>query len=182
MMGERAFQNRPDPRVAFASLPSNTLETFLRGDSTANIRIQSTDALPGDNRSSVKQTEWTYGLMMHMSSSLGVNCTYCHNTRSMGEWNTSPPTRTTAWYGIRMVRDLNLTYVEPLAQILPPNRMGPNGDSPKLNCATCHNAAYKPLLGVSMLKDYLVLAEAKPQPQKTPPPEDAVPEQAPATK
>ena len=41
-------------------------------------------AQPGEaaNRSSLKQTEHTYGLMMHMSDSLGVNCTYCHNTRS----------------------------------------------------------------------------------------------------
>lgn len=169
MMGERAFQNRPDPRTAYASLPSNTFETFLRGDSTANIRVQSTQALPGENRSSLKQTEWTYGLMMHMSSSLGVNCTYCHNSRSMGVWESSPPARSTAWYGIRMVRDLNHAYVEPLATTLPANRMGPLGDSPKVNCATCHNAAYKPLLGVSMLKDYVALAEAKPQPAKTAP-------------
>ena len=176
MMGERAFQNRPDPRVGYASLPSNTFETFLAGDATANIRVQSTQALPGDNRSSIKQAEWTFGLMTHMSTSLGVNCTYCHNSRSWGSWETSPPTRTTAWYGIRMVRDLNLAYVEPLAQTLPANRMGPHGDSPKLNCATCHNAAYKPLLGVSMLKDYLVLAQAKVQPSKTTP---ALPEPAP---
>jgi len=35
--------------------------------------------LPSGNRSSIKQTEWTYSLMIHMSESLGVNCTYCHN-------------------------------------------------------------------------------------------------------
>ena len=35
-------------------------------------------AADGD-RQSIKQTEWTYGLMMHFSQSLGVNCTFCHN-------------------------------------------------------------------------------------------------------
>jgi cytochrome c peroxidase len=106
--------------------------------------------------------------MIHFSNSLGVNCTYCHNTRSMGEWSTSPSTRAQAWYGIRMVRNLNKEYLEPLADTLPPNRHGAEmGDGPKLNCATCHNGAYKPLLGVSMLGDYQALAMAMPQPAKT---------------
>ena len=33
-------------------------------------------------------------------------------------------------------------------------RLGPHGDPLKVNCATCHQGAYKPLLGVSMLRDY----------------------------
>ena len=53
--------------------------------------------------------------MMHMSQSLGVNCTYCHNTRSFASWDASTPQRATAWYGIRMVRDLNNDYLDPLA-------------------------------------------------------------------
>jgi photosynthetic reaction center cytochrome c subunit len=182
-MGELAYQNRPDPKVAYASLPTNTFETFLRGDSTnANIRVISTDPLPAgaNNRASVKQTEWTYGLMMHMSGALGVNCTYCHNSRSMAEWSTSPPQRTTAWYGIRMVRDLNGGYVEPLQATFPKERLGPEGDAPKINCATCHKGAFKPLLGVSMLRDYAVLAEAKPQPAKSPVEPVPAPEGAPA--
>jgi hypothetical protein len=85
----------------------------------------------------------------------------------MGVWDTSPLTRTTAWYGIRMVRNLNKDFLEPLASSLPPERHGSLGDGPKLSCATCHQGAYKPLLGVSMLGDYMELAEAKPQPEKT---------------
>jgi photosynthetic reaction center cytochrome c subunit len=108
--------------------------------------------------------------MMHMSTALGVNCTYCHNTRAMGEWSLSPATRATAWYGIRMVRDLNKDYLEPLLGTLPPERLGKTGDVPKANCATCHQGAYKPLLGVSMLKDYAALARPMPQPEKTPEP------------
>jgi photosynthetic reaction center cytochrome c subunit len=168
MLGYKANQNAPAKSVGLTSLPTNVLRPFLAGDE--NIRIQSTEAIASPNRASIKQAEWTYGLMMHFSSALGVNCTHCHNTRSMGEWSTSPVTRAQAWYGIRMVRDLNKAYLEPLLANFPANRLGPTGDSPKVNCATCHQGAYKPLLGVSMLKDYMVLAEARPQPEKTPEP------------
>lgn len=180
MIGNNGTQNRPSAIVGQASLPSDSLETYLRGDATTNIRVISKSALPDEgNVATVKQTEQTYGLMMHMSTSLGVNCTYCHNSRSMAEWSTSPPTRSTAWYGIRMVRDLNKSYLEPLHDVFPANRLGPTGDAPKVNCTTCHQGAFKPLLGVSMLKDYQVLAQARTQPAKTPPPEPA-PEGAPA--
>jgi photosynthetic reaction center cytochrome c subunit len=170
-------QYGPSVMAGLTSLPGDALEPFLEGDT--NIRIQSTEAIGSDNRSSIKQTEWTYALMIHMSNALGVNCTYCHNTRSIGEWSTSPATRAQAWYGIRMVRDLNKAYLGPLASTFPPERHGALGDGPKANCATCHNGAYKPLLGASMLKDYDVLAEAKPQPPKTPAAMTAPPTPAP---
>ena len=92
--------------------------------------------------------------MMHMSQGLGVNCTYCHNSRSFSAWDQSSPQRTTAWYGIRMVRDLNTAYLDPLLPTYPHNRLGPLGDAPKANCTTCHQGVSKPLLGVNMLKDY----------------------------
>lgn len=179
MMADNGTQNRPGALVGQASLPGNPFETFLRGDATAsNIRVISKSALPDpSNPGTIKSTEHTYGLMMHMSTALGVNCTYCHNTRSMAEWSTSPATRTTAWYGIRMVRDLNGEYLEPLLPQYPANRLGATGDAPKANCQTCHQGAFKPLLGVSMLQDYLVLAAAKPQPAKTVP-TDSVPADA----
>ena len=72
-----------------------------------------------------------------------------------------------AWHGIRMVRELNTAFLEPLKSTFPAHRLGPLGDPPKVNCTTCHQGAYKPLLGVSMLKDYPELASAKPQPAKT---------------
>jgi len=175
-IGDRAGQNNPLAVVGYTSLPNDPFRPYLAGDE--NVRIQSTEPLVLQNRASIKQTEWTYGLMMNMSVALGVNCTHCHNTRSMGLWEVSPVARTQAWHGIRMVRDLNKAYLEPLGPLFPANRLGPLGDGPKLNCATCHNGAYRPLLGVSMLKDYVALAEPKPQPEKTvvPPPE---PEPAP---
>jgi photosynthetic reaction center cytochrome c subunit len=167
------YQGIPRPAIAsvaegpgLSSLPHGFLRPFLA--SNENIRIQSTESMGSTDRSSIKQAEWTYGLMMYISDSLGVNCTYCHNSRSFGVWDASPTTRDTAWFGIRMVRELNAEYLEPLAVTLPAERHGPMGDGPKVGCKTCHQGAYKPLLGASMLADYGVLAEAKPQPEKTP--------------
>jgi photosynthetic reaction center cytochrome c subunit len=153
MAGNKAGQNAPAESVALASLPNDPFTPFLDGQ-PANIRIQSLTALPEGNRSSIKQAEWTYGLMIHMSKSLGVNCTYCHNSRAFENWDESTPQRATAWYGIRMVRDANTSYLAPLASTLPADRKGPLGDVAKINCATCHQGVYKPLYGVSMLKDY----------------------------
>ncbi|HSP20060.1 MAG TPA: photosynthetic reaction center cytochrome PufC, partial [Myxococcaceae bacterium] len=171
--GNSAGQNHPNNAAGVSSLPVDPFRPYLVKDE--NIRVIAAVALPGTDRQSIKQTEWTYSLMMHMSSSLGVNCTYCHNSRSFGAWDASPPQRAVAWYGIRMVRDINKNYLEPLAGTFPENRLGPTGDVPKAHCGTCHAGAYKPLLGVSMLKDYPVLAEAKPQPPPRPPEQGSAP-------
>jgi photosynthetic reaction center cytochrome c subunit len=124
-------------------------------------------ALPTGNKNSIQDTEKVFGLMVHMSTSLGVNCAYCHNTRAMPEWSQSPPQRMTAWYGIRMVRDLNNNYMVPLTSVFPAHRLGPEGDVLKNNCATCHQGAYEPLYGVSMLKDYPFLT-GTPAPRAAP--------------
>jgi photosynthetic reaction center cytochrome c subunit len=160
MLGNKAGQNAPAPSVGLASLPNDPFTPFLEGDD--NIRVISTTALPAGNRSSIKQAEWTYGLMMHMSTSLGVNCTFCHNTRSFFNWQSSTPQRATAWYGIRMVRDINKGYIDGLTPVYAamPERFGPAGDLPKANCATCHQGAYKPLYGKSMIGDYPELAKS----------------------
>lgn len=114
-----------------------------------DLRVQSSVALTGesDNRSSIKQTEYAYSLMLDMSDALGVNCTYCHNTGRFGSWEESSPTRVTALRGLRMVRHLNMNYLVPLQPQWPPQRLGPMGDGPKLECATCHNEAYIPQYG-----------------------------------
>ena len=59
-----------------------------------------------------------------------------------------------AYYGIRMARDLNNAYLGSLDGVFPQNRLGPTGDVPKLNCATCHQGAYKPLYGADILHGY----------------------------
>jgi photosynthetic reaction center cytochrome c subunit len=142
----------PNQMAGFSSLAWDPLTPFL--EQSNNIRVQSTTALPTDNMSSMKQTEWTYSLMMMISKSLGVNCDYCHNTRALRDWSESTPARVTAWYGIRMVRDLNNNYLDPLKSVFPAARKGEMGDSPKVYCATCHQGIYKPLYGVSMLTTF----------------------------
>ena len=147
-----AGQNKPAAGVGLTSLPYDPFTRLLLDDQ--NIRVISNDALPDGNRSSIKQTEGTYALMMHMSQSLGVNCTYCHNSRSFAVWDLSTPKRTTAWYGIRLARDLNNNYLVPLKPSFPEHRLGVLGDVGKVNCATCHQGVFKPLYGESMAKDY----------------------------
>jgi photosynthetic reaction center cytochrome c subunit len=153
--GDHAGKNAPAPQIGLTSLPGDPFSTFL--DGTDDVRVISQTALPEGNRHSIKQTEWTYALMVHMSKSLGVNCTFCHNSRSFTSWDQSTPQRSIAWYGIRMVRDLNQAYLDPLATTLPDSRHGPSGDGPKVNCLTCHQGAYKPLYGNDMLKDFPAL-------------------------
>jgi len=148
-----AGKNHPASVAKYSALPLDPFTPFL--EQKNDIRVQSTTALRTDSRKSMKQTEWTYALMMSMSQSLGVNCDYCHNTRSFADWTNSTPQRVTAWYGIRMVRDLNDAFLDPLKPVFPEYRLGHAlGDSPKVNCATCHNGVYKPLFGISMAKNF----------------------------
>ncbi len=151
-MGAKAGQNAAAKSVGLTSLPNDPFSRYLLN--AEEIRVTGTTALPTGNRHSIKQAEGTFGLMTHLSQSLGVNCTYCHNSRAFNEWEGGPPQRSTAWYGIRMARDLNNDYLAPLASAYPPERLGPLGDAPKANCATCHQGAFKPLYGAGMLKDY----------------------------
>jgi photosynthetic reaction center cytochrome c subunit len=151
-LGNHAGQNTPAKAVGLTALPYDPLSTYLAQG--GEIRVSSTTALPAGNRISIQATEGTYGLMMHISGALGVNCTFCHNTRSFFDWDASTPQRVTAYHGIRMVRDLNATYVEPLAGQLPADHLGPQGDGPKVSCMTCHQGAPKPMYGANMIKDH----------------------------
>jgi photosynthetic reaction center cytochrome c subunit len=162
-----ARQNVASPRVAYASLPFDPLTAFLDRADTP-ISVVSSQALPADNDKGIKHAEWTYGLMMYMTDSLGVNCTYCHNSRSFYSWE--KPTRVKAWYAIRHVRSLNRDFIWPLNEILPVSRKGPLGDPKRIACETCHQGAYKPLYGAPMLKDYPGLQGPSPSaPVATPP-------------
>ncbi len=142
----------PTPLNGETALPYDPFTALLEGKGP--IRVAATQALPGAYGETIQDTERTYSLMIHMSESLGVNCTFCHNSRAFAQWPESNPARVTAWHGIQMVRDINTAYLDPLKSSWPANRLGPLGDGPKLNCATCHQGANKPLLGVSMAKDY----------------------------
>ena len=139
----------------FYSNQTDYLRHYLDRD---GARVVSRDVAPSNvNRSSVKQTEWTYALMISQSRSLGVNCTYCHNSRQFASWQQAPPARVTAYHGILMLRDVNQNYLSPLQPVYPAVRLGVQGDAPKAQCVTCHNGVYKPLYGAQMVKDYPAL-------------------------
>ncbi len=131
------------------------LRHYLDG---AGARVVTHQVAPTpENRSSVKQTEWTYALMISQSKALGVNCTFCHNSRQFASWEQAPPQRVTAFAGIQMLRDINTNYLAPLVSTYHPSRLGPMGDAPKAQCVTCHNGVYKPLYGFQMAKHYPAL-------------------------
>ena len=153
MVGWRNGQNRASPSVGLASLPEDPFTPYIDGDE--NIRVVGDTALPDDiPGESIQNTEWTYGLMIHMSESLGVNCTYCHNSRAFSVWNQSTPQRAISWYGLEMARSVNNEYVTPLSSVLPPHRLGPTGEGQKINCTTCHQGVNKPLYGAAMAEAY----------------------------
>jgi len=162
MAASRDGQNLAgQPIPAFSSLPYDPFTTLLNKPADV-IRVQATTALPGGTGSDIKATEKTYALMMHMSTALGQNCTFCHNTRAFSNWEQSRPQRVTAWHGIQMVRDVNSTYLGSLTDVFPANRKGPEGDVYKVDCATCHNGVNKPLYGFSMAKSYPELSVPNP--------------------
>ena len=157
-------QNHANMRLGSISMLDDPFSRYLTAE-PAPIRVIAKDALPiSDVRSnlSTQDTENTYSLMIHMSTSLGQNCTYCHNTRAFSDWEQSPPARMTAWHGLQMVPALNNAYLEPLGPVYPMSRMGPLGDAPKVNCTTCHQGLALPFYGVSMLDDYPVWREPGP--------------------
>jgi photosynthetic reaction center cytochrome c subunit len=165
--GWKYGQNTPVSANGYSSLPLDSLSSYLTND--GQVRIQGDHALPtlpkgpSGTGASIANTEWNYSLMMHMSNSLGVNCTFCHNSRAFSNWQESTPQRVTAWHGLRMVRDVNNNYMTPLESVFPDYRKGAAmGDVAKVGCSTCHQGASKPLLGVSMLAEYPELKKIGP--------------------
>lgn len=158
----RQGQNMPTANTAYASLPGNFAARYLARQADADkIKVSSATLYPTSaNTLSTMEAEPTYSLMNHMSKSLGVNCTFCHNTQAFREWKLSTPQRATAWHGIRMVGDVNETYITPLQSVFPANRLGTEGDPFKVNCTTCHQGKNKPMGGAQMAKDYPALQSA----------------------
>lgn len=159
--GNKRGGNTPSKSVAYASLAYDPFTDYLAGKETIRVGGK---AFPTAYSASIQRTEKTYGLMMHFSNGLGVNCSYCHNSNNFAKWEDSRPQRVNAWYGIRMVRDTNNNYISALGDVWPANgkgiygnRRGPHGDPLKVNCATCHQGVNKPLGGYKMLKDYPAL-------------------------
>ncbi len=157
---KRNNQNLGVEVTGYSSLPYDALQQYLTKDDV-EIRVAAVDPLPfaGEEGISIQKTESTYSMMMHMSQGLGVNCTYCHNSRAFGDWEQSSPRRMTAWHGIEMVQNLNEEYLIPLQSELPENRLGEKGDAPKAMCTTCHQGIPKPLYGANALEDHPELGQ-----------------------
>ena len=160
LMGNKRGQNTPSGTTAFASLPGNIFEPYLLNAS--NVRVQSPNEYGPGAAVPIQNAEFTYSFMNHFSKSLGVNCTYCHNSNNFASWDNASPQRALAWYAIRMSRDINKNYIQPLKPVFPASGLGPMGDPWKVNCATCHQGANKPLNGVSMLPDHPSMAGPRP--------------------
>jgi photosynthetic reaction center cytochrome c subunit len=152
LLAHRSAWPLPTPSASRSSLPVEALNDFLLDEN--NVNVVTPVALPTGSTRSIVNARSTYALMTVMSESLGVNCTFCHNTQAFYNWSLSPPPRATAWYGIRMARDLNKSYLTPLSVLLPANRHGPAGDGPKVYCATCHLGASRPMNGAKMLDNF----------------------------
>ncbi len=164
VLGNRHGQNEPVKAVGYSSLPNDPNGWYFVGNREIRVAGNAIHPPAGGQLADIKDAEATYGLMMRVSGALGVNCTFCHNTHSFRDWETSRTQRVNAWHGIRMVRETNEAYIQPLATVFPAvawngARLGAQGDPLKVNCQTCHQGHSKPLGGVSMLADNPGLAE-----------------------
>ena len=164
LLGNDFGQNKAKPSIALTSMHYDPFTGVLDGKEV--IRVNGPQALPSGYKMPIQTAERTYSLMNHLSKSLGVNCTFCHNTHSFQSWD-GPPQRVTAWHGIQMARDLNTAYLKPLTGSFPKTSLGPTGDVAKVYCATCHQGQNKPLGGLAMAADYPALAGAPARPAST---------------
>lgn len=157
--GNLMGQNQPIEATGYSSLPVDPYTAYLTSPDNPRARVIPASAFPGDTPgASIHETEAVYSLMFHLSGSLDVNCTYCHQTASFQSWEQSNPQRRTAYYGIEMVRELNADYLVPLQPVYPDNRLGELGDAPKAYCSTCHQGQKKPLNGAPAVAAYPSLA------------------------
>ena len=161
--GWTAIQNYATAMTVSTSLPHDALQKYLVEGETIAVhdldpRVEN---LPGDPL--IQQAERTYGLMNYIAHSLGVNCTFCHNTRAFYDAAEVTPQWATASLGIAMVQELNNDYLIPLKDLYPEERLGPKfGDAPKAACRTCHKGYQKPMGGMNMTADWPELASSEP--------------------
>ena len=145
----RAWHTKADTIRGF--FPSKPYEKYLLQGLPAD-GVQTHHALVNGTQPSqhnLKDAEDVYILMMQMSQALGVNCTYCHQSRQLYDWNQSPPNRLNGYSGIKMATDLNQRYFAPLDAIALPAGRGELGDAKKINCGTCHNQRAIPSGGMN---------------------------------
>ena len=159
MEGWGAVQNRVTELSQFSSLPSDALPKLLVEDGAINVHDLEPRVIAEPGDPTWQDTERTYSLMNYFSNSLNANCNFCHNSRAFYDGAQVTPQWATAYVGIDMVRDVNNTYLIPLKDTYPENRLGPvHGDAPKAACKTCHKGYTKPLQGLPMLTEWPELA------------------------
>ena len=134
----RFFPTRPNRMFLLQGLPAGKLqaEQALRTTAKANFQHDRDYA------------EQVYILMMQMSNALGVNCTYCHNSRAAYDWRQSPPNRLNGYSGIVMTRMINQNFLAGLAPLTEPHLLGRMGDPAKADCKSCHQGQEKPTGGM----------------------------------
>ncbi|MGJ3231225.1 MAG: photosynthetic reaction center cytochrome PufC [Oceanicaulis sp.] len=162
---EERWYQRPPPWVRTATtirefFPREAFELYLLEDNraaglqTREVRVPPEDAPDPEDMPLFTRAENTYLVMMQMSDALGQNCTFCHNTRAFYDWEQSTPHRVTGWHAINQTRAINHDHIQPLADLFPPERLGPTGDPFMANCMSCHIGQRKPLGGVSMIEHF----------------------------
>lgn len=137
------FPNRPDRMFLLEGLPANHVQT----PDAALVRTGA-KPFPHDR----DYAEQVYIEMMQMSEGMGVNCTYCHQSRSISDWSQSPPARLDGYSGLKMTLMLNQNFFQPLTPLVAqasPGLIGFMGDAGKVNCKTCHQGAEQPVGGMT---------------------------------
>jgi photosynthetic reaction center cytochrome c subunit len=184
--GQAWFPDAPKPERRFVGYQDNwqesadTVRKFFPDNGFAEyflddqpIAVISTTSVPDGTIGSWPEAKRIYEMMMQLSDGIGVNCGYCHQSRAFQDWKQSSPHRWTAWYAIRMVRDLNRNFLLPVADIvqesrtlehensipvIPVRMKGTQTGEGLVVCATCHFGLPQPMNGANMLKDYPGLA------------------------
>lgn len=163
--GWASVQNYVTPVSSYTSLPSDALQKYLVDREIIGVHdLESRVAgVPGqDGYPGIQNAERTYALMNYIANSLGVNCTFCHNTRAPYDGSQVTPQWGTTMLGNQMVQELNNDYLPVLEGLLPPDRLGPRfADYPKVGCRTCHKGYQQPLQGTNVIGQWPELAGAE---------------------
>ncbi|MCP9223845.1 photosynthetic reaction center cytochrome PufC [Erythrobacter sp. LQ02-29] len=146
--------------------PSTPEELYLLKGEPAKL-VQARQPLVGGpvpQNHNLEAGENVYILMMQMSQGIGVNCTFCHQSRALFDWSQSPPNRLNGYSGIKMTLDLNQRVFSQLGPIASTEAKGQLGDPAKINCASCHNQHQKPAGGMTTTYYPALVGPAVPAP------------------
>ncbi|RPF71760.1 photosynthetic reaction center cytochrome PufC [Aurantiacibacter spongiae] len=131
--------------------PEGPYEKYLLEGQPARYVQANTALVSGDEpvQHNLEDGEDVYIMMMQMSQALGVNCTFCHQSRYAADWSQSPPNRLMGYSGIKMTLALNQQVFDRLTPLVSSDLLGPLGDAAKINCGSCHNGRREPAGGMN---------------------------------